>query len=77
MRRGRPGIAGARSVALFLLGLVVLNPPFLAIFSTDTTVLGVPLLYLYIFLAWGALIALVRLAARPGRDSSRPGERNP
>jgi hypothetical protein len=36
----------------------------------------VPLLYLYIFLAWGALIALVRLAARPGRDPARPGKRN-
>ena len=59
-------MAGARSVALFLLGIVAFNAPLMAIFSVDTRVLGVPLLYLYLFLAWGALIAFVRLAARSG-----------
>ncbi len=66
MRPSRPGRAGARSVALFLLGIVAFNAPLMAIFSVDTRILGVPLLYLYLFLAWGALIAFVSLAARPG-----------
>jgi hypothetical protein len=76
MRSSRPGIAGARSVALFLLGVVAFNPPLLAIFNVDTPILGVPLLYLYVFLAWGVLIALVRLAARSGREPPRPDTAN-
>jgi hypothetical protein len=71
-RSSRLETAGARSVALFLLGIVALNPPLMSIFSVDMRVLGVPLLYLYLFLAWGALIALVRLAARPGSEPPRP-----
>ncbi len=61
-------MAGARSVALFLLGVVAFNAPLMAIFSVDTRILGVPLLYLYLFLTWGALIAFVRLATRPGGE---------
>lgn len=72
MRPSRPGRAGARSVALFLLGIVAFNAPLMAIFSVDTRVLGVPLLYLYLFLSWGALIAFVRLAARPGGGRAWP-----
>ena len=72
MRPSRPGMTGARSVALFLLGIVAFNAPLMAIFSVDTRVLGVPLLYLYLFLAWGALIAFVRLAARPGGARAWP-----
>ncbi|MCH7793683.1 MAG: hypothetical protein IH900_00880 [Proteobacteria bacterium] len=71
-RSSRLDTTGARSVALFLLGIVALSPPLMSIFSVDTRVLGVPLLYLYLFLAWGALIALVRLAARPGAEPPRP-----
>ncbi len=73
MRPSRPGRAGARSVALFLLGIVAFNAPLMAIFSVDTRVLGVPLLYLYLFLSWGALIAFVRLADRPGGRRAWPG----
>ena len=67
-------MASARFVALFLLGMVAFNAPLLAIFNVDTLVLGVPLLYAYLFAAWGALIALVRLvAARSGGlDMSEP-----
>ncbi len=72
MRPSRPGMAGARSVALFLLGIVAFNAPLMAIFSVDLRVLGIPLLYLYLFLAWGALIAFVRLAARPGGARAWP-----
>ena len=54
------------------LGIVAFNAPLMAIFSVDTRVLGVPLLYLYLFLAWGALIAFFRLAARPGGRRAWP-----
>ena len=76
MRPSRPGMAGARSVALFLLGIVAFNAPLMAIFSVDMRVLGVPLLYLYLFLTWGALIAFVRLAARPGGERAWPDDAN-
>ena len=56
-------MASARFVALFLMGAVAINPPLLAIFDVDTLVLGVPLLYVYLFTAWAVLIALVRLVA--------------
>ncbi len=71
-RSSRLETAGARSVALFLLGIVAFNAPLMAIFSVEARVLGVPLLYLYLFLAWGALIAFVRLAARPGGERAWP-----
>ncbi len=59
-------------MALFLLGIVAFNAPLMAIFSVEARVLGVPLLYLYLFLAWGALIAFIGLAARPGAERAWP-----
>ena len=62
-------MASARFVALFLLGAVAFNPPLLAIFDVDTLVLGVPLLYVYLFAAWAILIALVRLVAERSEEA--------
>lgn len=45
-----------RLVVLFLFGFVFLNGPVLAIFSRETTVGGVPLLYAYLFVVWAVLI---------------------
>ena len=50
---------GQRMVALCMLGLVLFNFPVLALFNVPGTLLGVPLLYAYIFLAWALLIALM------------------
>ncbi len=61
-----------RSLALFVLGLLVFNPPLLSIFSGDAVVAGIPVLYLYFFAAWFGLIGLmavtVRFARRSGGD---------
>lgn len=48
-----------RLVALFLLAVLLLMPPLLIIFNKATLILGVPMLFLYLFVAWTALIALV------------------
>ncbi|MFO1397082.1 MAG: hypothetical protein U1F48_08470 [Burkholderiales bacterium] len=56
----RAGLA-ARLVALFALGLALFNYPLLALFDVAATVLGVPVLYAYIFGAWALLIALLAL----------------
>jgi hypothetical protein len=57
----RPGITTERLLALFLLGIIAFTPPFLGIFNTPHLILGVPILYLYLFGAWGLLIGLVAL----------------
>ena len=66
---------GPRLVALFLAGALLFNYPLLALFDRATTVLGVPLLYVYIFCAWALLIALLALVVErgekpPPRDNS-------
>lgn len=55
--------ATARFVAVFLLGLVLFNPPLLAVFGVPAMLFGLPLLYLYLFAAWAALIALIGFVA--------------
>jgi acetyl-CoA carboxylase carboxyltransferase component len=52
-----------RFVALCMLGMLLFNFPILALFNVPGTLLGVPALYAYIFVAWAALIALMALVA--------------
>jgi hypothetical protein len=40
-------------------------------FQRPALALGVPALLLYVFAAWGAVIALLALAARGGDDGDR------
>ena len=69
---------GDRSLALFLLGLVAFTPPLLAVFSVESTWLGVPVLYLYVFGAWAGLIILMGLSAARGREPpARPSSPPP
>jgi hypothetical protein len=51
-------------IALFLLGVLLLVPPFLLVFNRPVQVLGLPLLYLYLFVAWTGLIVLSAVIAR-------------
>jgi len=57
------GDTGDKSLALFLLGLLLFSPPLVSLFSVDRVIAGIPLLYLYLFAAWGLLIALISLTA--------------
>ena len=50
-----------RLVALFVLGCLLFSYPLLSLFNTGGTLWGIPLLYIYLFGAWGALIALMIL----------------
>ena len=54
-------VRGQRLAALCLLGLVLFSYPVLAVFNVQATVAGIPLLYAYFFVAWGALIGLMAL----------------
>jgi hypothetical protein len=55
---------GERLVALALLGFLLFNYPLLSLFSTDGSVVGVPLLYVYLFVSWTLLIGLMALVVR-------------
>ena len=58
---------GQRFVALCMLGIVLFNYPILALFNVPGELLGVPVLYAYVFGAWVALIALMAWIAESGR----------
>ena len=49
-----------------LLGCLLFNYPLMALFNVGGSILGVPILYAYIFLAWALLIALVALVMERG-----------
>ena len=66
----RARLDAARLVALFLLGWLLFNYPLLALFGRLGAVGGVPALYLYMFIAWAALIALVALVAERAPPSA-------
>ncbi|MPZ42928.1 MAG: hypothetical protein GEV05_05910 [Betaproteobacteria bacterium] len=53
-----PNIDPQKLVATFLLGAVLFNYPILSLFNRAAAILGIPVVYAYIFLAWGGLIAL-------------------
>ena len=55
----RSHVTTQRLAALFMLGCLLFNYPVLAIFNKAAAVLGVPLLYAYIFLTWLAFIAMI------------------
>lgn len=52
-------LTGQRLVALFVLGWVMLNYPLLSVFNVHSAWLGIPVLYLYVFGVWAAVIALM------------------
>ncbi len=54
---------GQRFIALCMLGMVLFNFPVLALFNVAGTLLGVPVLYAYLFAAWAAMIAVMALIA--------------
>jgi hypothetical protein len=46
-------------VALCLLGALLFNYPFLALFNRPALVFGIPVFYAYLFGVWAALIGLM------------------
>jgi hypothetical protein len=64
----RPSIKGQRLAALFLLGFLLLNYPLLNLFAGTARVLGIPLLYAYVFAVWALLIGLMVWVVEKGDD---------
>ncbi|MDN3517622.1 hypothetical protein QWY84_08380 [Aquisalimonas lutea] len=53
-----PSSRAERLVALFAVAFLLLNYPLLSLFAGDALAFGIPVLYLYLFLAWAGVIAL-------------------
>jgi hypothetical protein len=69
-------------LALFVLGALLLLPPILVIFSKPVRLLGIPVLYLYLFFAWAVLIGMAASIVRnidkgPGAERTSPDQRTP
>ncbi len=64
----RAGTTGARLVATFALGAILLNYPILSIFTRRADVAGVPILYAYVFVVWVLLIGLMALVVERPPD---------
>jgi hypothetical protein len=64
----RRGLAQERLVAVFLCAVLLFNYPVLSIFDRDGWLLGMPVLYVFMFAAWAAVIAAVTwIAERASR----------
>ena len=59
-----------RLIGLFILGCVLFNYPVLSIFNRAVLIGGIPLLYIYLFSAWAAVIVLTAMICRPRRDDT-------
>ncbi len=65
----------ARLAALFAMALLLMNFPLLSLFSREHLVLGLPVLYVYLYGVWALVIGLL-IWLMEGRRSSPP-EDNP
>jgi len=57
-----------RLVSLAVIGILAINYPLVALFSHVTLLFGIPLLYLYLFVVWLAIIALVAVTVARSDD---------
>lgn len=55
----RTGLARQRLVAVFLAAVLLLNYPVLSLFDLPQSAMGIPILYLYMFAVWAAVIAAI------------------
>ncbi|HQZ45180.1 MAG TPA: hypothetical protein PK042_03645 [Usitatibacteraceae bacterium] len=62
----KPSLRAHRLMSVFLLGCLLFNYPILALFNVGSTAAGVPVLYAYLFIAWGGTIALAAIVIEGG-----------
>ena len=53
-----------RLIVLAVVGFALFNYPLLRVADVSVLVLGVPLVWLYVFVVWALLVALVALTTR-------------
>ena len=52
-------IRNKRLAGLFILGWVIFNYPILSLFNREIFVFGIPLLYVFLFLAWSLFVVIL------------------
>ncbi|WP_174718484.1 hypothetical protein [Azoarcus sp. DN11] len=62
----RRDLAGQRLVAAFLGGALLFNYPVLSLFDKSAPFFGMPMLWVWLFAVWAALIAVVAWVAERG-----------
>jgi len=62
-------------VIFFVLGLIMMNYPFISIFNKPSRLFGIPLLYLYLLVGWAFSILVVYLFSRAAHNDSDHGGR--
>lgn len=62
-----------RLIAVFFLGVLLFTYPILSLFDHPDLMFGVPLLFLYLFVAWIGLIALIFLVITKPPGSLQAG----
>ena len=63
---------GQRLIGLFLLGVLLFNFPLLYLFNQPLLILGIPILYLYLFIAWTLIIVLMLVINRTKAEKTLP-----
>lgn len=62
-------------VIFFIMGIIMMNFPFLHIFNRSDTIFGFPLFFLYIFLGWAFSIFVIYLFTLAiGHNDRQPRE---
>lgn len=61
-------------VIFFILGLIMLNYPFLDIFNKPTELFGVPLTFIYIFGGWAVSILVIYLFTLSTRHENQSND---
>jgi hypothetical protein len=59
-------------VIFFLMGIIMMNYPFITIFDKDMTIGGYPLLFLYLVGGWFVSICVIYLFVRSASNTSSP-----
>jgi len=55
----------------FVMGLIMMNYPFISIFNKPSSPFGIPLLYLYLILGWLFSIFIIYLFSRAAAKDSK------
>ncbi|BCS53500.1 hypothetical protein [Geobacter sp. SVR] len=65
-------------IIFFIMGIIMMNFPFLYIFNKPATIFGFPILFLYLFIGWLISIGVIYLFVLAiGHNGDKPRETGP